>query len=141
MAAPRVLFALGNDRLLPRQFINVNKGGSPTVAYLMTAAGTLALAATGAFALVFGLIATLNAASGALIDLSFFVLRRREPALPRPYRAIGYPVLPLIPLLVDTALIILFTAANYVGGLVALGMALLCIPFAILARRAQSPRP
>lgn len=137
MAAPRVLFALGSDHLLPRAFTSVNAGGSPTIAFLMTAAGTLALAASGTFALVFGLIATLNAASGVLIDISFFVLRLREPELPRPHRAYGYPLLTAIPLVVDASLVILFTAANYVGGLVALGMGLLCIPFAIIAHRAR----
>jgi APA family basic amino acid/polyamine antiporter len=137
MAAPRVLYALGQDRLLPATFTMVNAGGSPTIAYAMTAVGTLALAGTGAFALVFGLIATLNAVSGFLIDVSYWVLRRREPELPRPYRAFGYPVLPMIPVVVDFSLVILFTAANYKGGLVALGLGLMCIPFAIVAHRAR----
>ncbi len=141
MAAPRVLYALGSDRLLPRIFAGVNRGGSPAAAFLMTAAGTLGLAATGAFALVFGLIGTLNAASGFLIDISFFVLRFREPQLPRPYRALGYPALTAVPVIVDGSLVLLFTTANYVGGLVAVGLALLCIPFALVARRAQKAAP
>jgi APA family basic amino acid/polyamine antiporter len=137
MTAPRVLFALGSDRLLPRVFTAVNAGGSPTIAYFLTAVGTLALAGTGAFALVFGLIATLNAASGFLVDVSFWVLRVKEPQLPRPYRAFGYPVLPMIPVVVDGFLIVLFTTADYTGGLVAVGLGLLCVPFALLAHRAR----
>jgi APA family basic amino acid/polyamine antiporter len=137
MTAPRILFALGADRLLPRGFTRVNAGGSPTVAYLMGAIGTLGLAATGAFALVFGLIATLNAASGFLVDVSYWVLRRKEPELPRPFRAIGYPVLPMIPVVLDGALVILFTTADYTGGIVAVGLALLCVPFALIAHRAR----
>jgi len=137
MTAPRVLFALGRDRLLPHTVTRVNTGGSPTVAYLMTAIGTLALAASGTFALVFGLIATLNAASGLLVDIAYWVLRVKEPQLPRPFRAIGYPVLPMIPVLVDAALVVLFTTADYTGGLVAVGLGLLCIPFAYVAHRAR----
>jgi APA family basic amino acid/polyamine antiporter len=137
MAAPRVLFALARDSLLPNAITRVNTGGSPTVAYVMTAAGTLALAASGTFALVFGLIATLNAASGFLVDIAYWVLRMKEPQLPRPFRAIGYPVLPLIPVLVDGGLVVLFTTADYTGGLVALGLGLVCIPFAIIAHRAR----
>jgi APA family basic amino acid/polyamine antiporter len=137
MAAPRVLFALGSDHLLPRAFTRVNVGGSPTIAYIMTALGTLALAASGTFALVFGLIATLNAASGLLVDVSYWVLRVKEPKLPRPFRAFGYPVLPMIPVLLDGALVVLFTTADYIGGLVALGLGLLCIPFAFVAHRAR----
>jgi APA family basic amino acid/polyamine antiporter len=135
MTAPRILFALGRDGLLPHAMTRVNAGGSPTVAYLMTAVGTLALAASGGFALVFGLIATLNAASGFLVDVAYWVLRVKEPQLPRPFRAIGYPVLPMIPVLVDGALIVLFTTADYTGGLVAVGLGLLCVPFAFIAHR------
>lgn len=86
---------------------------------------------------MFGLIGTLNAVSGFLTDISYWVLRVKEPQLPRPYRAVGYRVLPLIPVLVDGALVILFTAADYTGGLVALGLCVLCIPFAFLAHRAR----
>jgi APA family basic amino acid/polyamine antiporter len=137
MTAPRVLFALGSDRLLPRIFTRVNAGGSPVICYLMTALFTLGLAATGAFALVFGLIGTLNAAGGFLVDISYWVLRVKEPQLPRPYRSVGYPVLPVIPLLVDGAQTVLFTTADYTGGIVAVGLALLCIPFAMIAHRAR----
>jgi APA family basic amino acid/polyamine antiporter len=135
MTAPRILFALGRDGLLPHAMTRVNAGGSPTVAYLMTAVGTLVLAASGGFALVFGLIATLNAASGFLVDIAYWVLRVKEPRLPRPFRAVGYPVLPMIPVLVDGALIVLFTTADYTGGLVAVGLGLLCLPFAFIAHR------
>jgi APA family basic amino acid/polyamine antiporter len=135
MSAPRIIMALAVDGLLPRIFASVNSGGSPGYAFLLTAAGSLALAMSGTFALVFGLIGTLDTAAGILIDSAFFALRWREPGLPRPFRAIGYPVLPAIPLVIDVVLLILFAGADYVGGAVALGLSLLCIPFAWLARR------
>jgi APA family basic amino acid/polyamine antiporter len=137
MSAPRVIMALGVDGLLPRVFANVNRGGSPGYAFLLTAIGSLGLALSGTFALVFGLIATLDSAIGAIVDAAFFRLRWREPDLPRPYRAIGYPVVPAIPLVMDVALLILFARADYVGGAVALGLGLLCIPFAWIARRGR----
>lgn len=137
MSAPRIIMALAVDGLLPRIFASVNKGGSPGYAFLLTAAGSLALAMSGTFALVFGLIGTLDTAAGILIDSAFFALRWREPGLPRPFRAIGYPVLPAIPLVTDVALLVLFAGADYVGGAVALGLGLLCIPFAWIARRAR----
>jgi len=137
MSAPRIIMALAVDGLLPRVFASVNAGGSPGNAFLLTAAGSLGLAMSGTFALVFGLIGTLDTAAGILIDAAFFALRWREPGLPRPFRAIGYPVLPAIPLVTDVALLILFAGADYVGGAVALGLGLLCIPFAWIARRAR----
>ncbi|HEY2445019.1 MAG TPA: APC family permease [Rhizomicrobium sp.] len=137
MSAPRVLLALSRDRLLPAAFQNVNKGGSPTVAIAVTAAGTIAVALSGSFTLAFGLIATLQAAAFILVILSLFVLRRREPDLVRPFRAIGYPFLPAIVLMIDFGLLLLFLNANWMGGLYAGIMWLLCIPFALIARRAR----
>ena len=63
MAAPRFLYALTEDQLLPRAVSWVNKGGTPYVALVMTAAATFALTLTGSFDLAFGLIATLGAAT------------------------------------------------------------------------------
>jgi amino acid transporter len=138
MSAPRVLLALSRDRLLPAIFQTVNKGGSPAVAVVMTAGAAMAIAVTGSFNIAFGLIATLQAAAFILVILSLFVLRRREPGLARPFRAIGYPWLPALVLLLDVALLALFLNANWIGGLYAGVLWLICIPFAMIARRARA---
>lgn len=135
MSAPRILFALGRDRLLPSVFANVNRGGSPTVAIFATAGVAIAIALTGSFNLAFGLIATLQTAAFVLVVLSLFVLRRREPELSRPFRAILYPWLPAVALVTNLMLLALFLNANWLGGLYAAILWLVCIPFAILARR------
>ena len=137
MAASRIIFALASDHLLPHRMAAVNQGGSPFIGFLFSSILSLALAATGAFALVFGLIGTLNTAAGFLVDCSFFVLRRREPGLARPYRAMFYPVLPLLQLCWDGMVLVLFGYADRLGVAVALGLALLCIPFALVARRVR----
>jgi len=134
MSSSRVLYALAEDGILPRALRTVSGGGSPTLAYLMSAVVSLVLAATGRFALVFGLVATLNIANAVLIELGFFILRRREPQLARPYRAIGYPWLPALALAVDAAILCFIAAADHAGILVAIGLTLLCIPFAMAAR-------
>jgi APA family basic amino acid/polyamine antiporter len=137
MIGPRILFALSRDRLLPSAFQIVNTGGSPYVGIVLTALGSLALAATGSFRLVFGLIGTLNSASGLITDLSWFALRRREPDLPRPFRAILAPWLPALLVLIDAGLLVLFAASDRRGAIVAATLCLLCIPFALIARRAR----
>jgi len=137
MSAPRVLFALGDDGLLPRIFTRVNRGGSPTAAFLLTATVTLALAATGAFKLVFGLIATLNTVSAIVTGAGYFVWRAREPEMRRPFRAWGYPLLPALAVLFDIALFFLFSWGDVLGMAVTVGMILLCIPLALIARRAR----
>ncbi|HEY2070062.1 MAG TPA: APC family permease [Rhizomicrobium sp.] len=136
MTAPRVLFALSRDGLLPAALRNVNKGGSPYVAFLMTACCSVLLTSTGSFGLLFGLIGTLGVAAFALTIASVFVLRRREPDLLRPYRAILYPWLPALALAIDVTLLVLFLNVDWRGGLYAVVMWLACIPFAMIARRA-----
>lgn len=141
MSAPRIVFALSRDRLLPRQLTFVNPGGSPQLAILMTAIGSVALAATGSFIFVFGLIGTLDTVAGVLVILAFFALRRREPDLPRPFHAIGYPALPVLALAVEIFLLVLFNAADTRGFLVAILLSALCVPLAWVARRHRMDKP
>lgn len=134
MSSSRVLYALAEDGILPRALRTVNAGGSPTLAFVMSGVVSLVLAATGSFALVFGLVATLNIANAVLIELGFFILRRREPQLARPYRALGYPWLPALALAIDAAILCFIASADHEGILVAIGLTLLCIPFALAVR-------
>jgi APA family basic amino acid/polyamine antiporter len=105
--------------------------------FALTALFSLALAATGSFRLVFGLIGTLNSGSGLITDRAWFVLRKREPDLPRPFRAILAPWLPALLVLVDGTLLVLFAATDRKGAIVAGVLCLLCVPFALIARRAR----
>lgn len=144
MASSRVLFALSGDGMLPRSLRTVNAGGSPVFAFLVSGAIALALAATGSFVLVFGLIATLNMANAVLLETGFFILRRREPSLSRPFRAYGCPWLPAVGLAVDSSILCLFASADLRGVIAAIGLVLLCVPFALVLRarrRAGSDAP
>jgi APA family basic amino acid/polyamine antiporter len=106
MLTCRVPFALAEDGLLPRVVARVNKGGTPDVSLLGTALVVLLLIATGTFSSVLALAAFFFVLQYAVSFTSLFILRRREPHLPRPYRAIGYPVIPAIVLLGALAFIV-----------------------------------
>jgi APA family basic amino acid/polyamine antiporter len=138
MSAPRILFAMSRDRLLPRLLEWVNGGGSPVLAFVLSAVFSLALAATGEFGTVFGLIGTLNSLSGMLVGIGFFVLRWREPELKRPFRAWFYPVLPALCVVIDAVLLVLFLGVDRKGAYFAIGLSVLCVPFALIARRARA---
>jgi amino acid transporter len=137
MIAPRIIFALARDRLLPHQLSYVNKGGSPHWAFLMSGVASIALAVTGQFALVFGLVGTLNALGGLLCGIAFFVLRSTEPDLPRAFRAVGYPWLPALVVASDAVLLVLFNAADLRGFAAAAALSAVCVPFAWIAHRAK----
>lgn len=69
----------------------VNRGGTPVVALLLSAVVVIALVTTGTFEVVLAVTAFLFVAQYALIFASVFILRKREPNAPRPFRAKGHP--------------------------------------------------
>jgi APA family basic amino acid/polyamine antiporter len=92
LMASRVLFAVSRDGLFVQRAATVNKGGTPTIALLMSAVVSLLFIVFGkTFSKVISILAFFFVANYALSFISVFVLRRREPDKPRPYRAWGYP--------------------------------------------------
>jgi APA family basic amino acid/polyamine antiporter len=100
LMATRVLFAMSRDGLFTKKAATVNKGGTPTVALFMSALVALLFIFLGQrFEQVITVLAFFFVANYILSFISLFVLRRREPDKPRPYRAWGYPVTPALALL------------------------------------------
>lgn len=139
MIAPRVLYALARDRLLPAALVAVNQGGSPYRAFAPTAAVSILLVTIGAFRFVFGLIALLVTLASVLTEIAYFVLRQREPALARPFRAKLHPWLPGLALVIDLALLLLFVLADWRGALFAGALCLAAIPLALARRPEPAP--
>ncbi len=96
MVAPRILFAMSRDGLFAAQMATVNSGGTPVAALLLSAITMVLLVVTGTFEILLSITAfliVLNYTSGFL---AVFILRKREPDLPRPFKAWGYPWTTLI---------------------------------------------
>ena len=91
MMGTRVIFALGRDRLFWSRTSTVTRRGTPDTATLLTAAVAVGLIATGTFQRLIAITSFFLAANYALCCVALVVLRRREPELPRPYQAWGYP--------------------------------------------------
>ena len=97
MAGPRVALAMAREREVPRLFARVNDRGSPTPAVILlgaVAALMVLVVDDPEGILVFvGLLLTL---STGLAVFAVIVLRRRAPAEARPFRVPGYPLVPLL---------------------------------------------
>jgi APA family basic amino acid/polyamine antiporter len=106
MQTSRVPFAMSQDGLLPKVVSRVNRGGTPDVSLLGSIAVALILIVTGSFESVLALAAFFYVMQYGVSFTSLFILRKREPGLQRPYRAIGYPVIPAIVLLGATAFVV-----------------------------------
>jgi APA family basic amino acid/polyamine antiporter len=91
LIASRVPYAMSADRLLPAAVSRVNERGTPVGSLLLSSAVALALILSGTFNQVLALAACFFVLNYTVSFTSLFVLRRREPATPRPYRAWGHP--------------------------------------------------
>ena len=135
MIAPRVLFGLARDGLFLPVATRVNAGGTPHVAFAITAVLTVLMIFSGGFEFVFRLMGALAIFGFVIYDASLFRLRWTQPDLPRPFRAIGYPFLPALLLLLDSALLIAFIAADPASGLYMAALIAICIPVGIFLHR------
>ena len=92
LMATRVLFAMGRDRLFSERAATVNPGGTPTVSLAASLGVALLFIVLGKhFEKVIEALAYFFVANYTLSFTSLFVLRRKEPDRPRPYRSWGYP--------------------------------------------------
>lgn len=135
MCSARILYGLARDGLFLPMATKVNQGGTPHVALAITTAVAIPLIFTGAFAFLFKLTAALAIFAFFLYEASLFALRFRQPNLPRPFRSIGYPVLPALVCLLDLGLLIAFIAAEPMSGVYMAGLIAACIPVGIVLHR------
>jgi basic amino acid/polyamine antiporter, APA family len=93
---PRVTMVMGEDIPLLRIFARKTKHGVPAAALLFQLAVVAALMLTQSFEAVLDFIQFALTFSSFLTVLGVIVLRFRQPDLPRPYKAWGYPVTPFV---------------------------------------------
>lgn len=128
LGMPRIVLAMGRDRLFPPQATHVNRGGTPDVALLATMVVTLAFLFSGTFQNVLRVAATLMVVLYALMFVSLVVLRRREPDLHRPYRAWGYPWTTAIGFLVSLVFLVGVALADPLHSWIALAILVASYP-------------
>ncbi|HEY2973624.1 MAG TPA: APC family permease [Pyrinomonadaceae bacterium] len=117
LMSTRVLFAISRDGLFAKQAAAVNKGGTPTVALVMSAAVAVLVIIFGeTFEKVISALAFFFVANYTLSFVSVFVLRRREPEKERPYRAWGYPWTTALALIGSVLFLVGAIAADIAGG-------------------------
>jgi amino acid transporter len=106
MTGPRILFALADDRLFFHPIAAVHpRWRTPYAAILLAALLGIGYVSLRTFeqlaeSFVLGIWPFY-----VLAVLGVFILRRRHPDLPRPYRAIGYPVVPALFLVASVAML------------------------------------
>lgn len=133
----RVYYAMARDHVFFRKVGEVHpRFGTPAFAILLQCiwAGTLTL--TGTYEQLFTYVVFVTLMFWIAAIAGVFILRKRRPDLPRPYRTWGYPFVPAIFIAAATAVLINTLFARPVESLAGLGLTALGIPAYLFWRRA-----
>ncbi len=139
LTAPRILYAMSCDELFTHRATKVNKGGTPTVTLLISTVVAL-LFIFRSFEQVLAALAFFFVANYTMAYLSLIVLRVREPDLPRPYRAWGYPWITGIVLLGSIAFLGGAAISDRRDSLFALLILAVSVPIYLVVRLLSSRR-
>ncbi len=107
LANSRIPFAMARDGLFFRALGRLSpRSNVPVRAILAQAAWASVLALSGSYDTLTDSVVFSSWLFYGLMTAALFIFRRKMPDAPRPYRAFGYPVIPMIFLLATTALLI-----------------------------------
>jgi APA family basic amino acid/polyamine antiporter len=141
LMASRTLYGMSRDRLFSQRAARVNAGGTPSVALLLSTSVALFFIVFGrTFEQVITVLAFFFVANYTVSFTAVFVLRRREPARPRPYRAWGYPWTTAAALVGSLAFVIGAVAGDTRNSVYALLMLGVSYPVFRLMRRRDTER-
>jgi APA family basic amino acid/polyamine antiporter len=97
LTGPRVYYAMAKDGLFFRKMASVHpKFRTPHVSILVVGAWSIVLSLSGTFEQLLRYAVFGNWIFMGLAVFGVFILRRKRPDLPRPYRTLGYPVTPAV---------------------------------------------
>ncbi|HKP69223.1 MAG TPA: APC family permease [Pyrinomonadaceae bacterium] len=136
MFIPRIMFGLGRAGLFTSRATTVNPRGTPVFALGVTALTAIVLTAIGTFEMLLAISQFLAVSMVILLVGSLFVLRRKEPDAPRPYRVWGYPFAPGLMLIGGILLFVGYIYSNPIPSLYSIGLLILSYPlFRFVARQ------
>jgi APA family basic amino acid/polyamine antiporter len=130
IASSRVCFAMAVDRRFFPSAARVHPVyRTPHVALVITGIWSVFLTLTGGYETLFTYVTFASVLFGTLGGVAIFVLRAKKPDAPRPYRALGYPVIPALYVLGSFALTWNTLMERPGASLAGLGLVALGLPF------------
>jgi len=141
LSGARVLYAMSRDGVFFRKAGTLNRNHVPAFALVVQSVWTAVLCLTGTYNQLLNYVIFAALLFYVATTLGLFILRRTRAGVPRPYKALGYPVLPALYILLAAGVAVLLllaptTRTESVSGLV---LVLIGIPVFYLWRRAERP--
>ncbi|WP_242926992.1 APC family permease [Pontibacter vulgaris] len=125
LAGARVYYAIAKDGLFFERMGRLNKNGVPGAALWLQCAWACILCLSGTYGDLLDYVIFAVMLFYIMTILGIFILRKKRPDLPRPYKAFGYPVLPAMYIMLASAIciILLIYKPNFTWpGLIIVGL-------------------
>lgn len=132
----RMYFAMARDGLFFRNAAACHtRFRTPHISLMMQCAWTCVLVITGTFDQLTNMVVFASFIFYGATALGLFVLRRKLPDAPRPYRVTGYPVLPAVYLIFCATLVVVTINDQPIDALKGLVLMASGLPFYLLWRK------
>jgi basic amino acid/polyamine antiporter, APA family len=140
LSGARVYFAMARDRLFFRRAGTLNAKAVPSFALIVQSVWVSLLCLTGTYGQLLDYVIFAALLFYVLTTIGLFILRNKHPEIERPYRAVGYPVLPALYVLLagSVAIILLLAPQTRTQALSGLVIVLIGIPVYALWRRVEA---
>ena len=138
LTSPRTYFAMARDGVFFSKLAEVHpRFGTPALAILASAVWAVFLTLTGTFEQLFTYVVFASWLFAGLAAAGVFVLRRRHPGAPRPFRVPGYPLTPALFVAAASVVVANTFVARPVQALAGMGIVLLGTPVYFAWKRAR----
>jgi len=137
LAGARLYYAMAKDGLFLEQASHLNKNAVPGKALWLQCLWASILCLSGRYGDLLDYCTFASLCFYIVTIIGLFVLRRKEPDTERPYRAVGYPLVPALYIIAGLTIcgILLYTKTFNTGmGLLIAGLG---VPVYLLTRRSQ----
>jgi APA family basic amino acid/polyamine antiporter len=135
MFNPRVIFAMGRDGLFFRFVTQVNEGGTPLNATMLTAGASILMILTNTYSKLSDIATFFFVLCYASAFAALIRLRQTEPELARPVRAWGYPISTWILLFISLAFLLGVVIGDFSSSMYAIGFIAVSYPVYRLIKR------
>jgi APA family basic amino acid/polyamine antiporter len=139
LAGARVYYAMARDRLFFRRVGTLNQHRVPAAGLIVQSIWVALLCLTGSYNQLLNYVNFAALVFYALTTIGLFILRAKRPDVERPYRTVGYPVLPALYIVLTTVvmLLILISPSTRQDAFLGLAIVILGIPVYFLWRTVE----
>jgi APA family basic amino acid/polyamine antiporter len=140
LAGARVYYAMARDGLFFKKVGMLNERRVPAAGLVVQSIWVALLCLTGSYGQLLNYVIFAALVFYALTTIGLFMLRAKRPDIERPYRAVGYPVLPALYIALTTAvmILILLSPSTRQDAFIGLTIVVLGIPVYFIWRKVEA---